>query len=593
MGSMQRPVRGADAIQEIVTSRGTRTVFSLSGAQHSAVLDAFERSGSRIVGGRTESGVVGTADGYARVSGRPGLALIISGQGLVNAVAGLACAYLAASPVVVLVACPPLDSEEAADELRSATGYVEPVAKWVRTVRCRERLIEFLEMALTAATTGRPGPAVLAIPSDLLWEEGEGVSRGRLRYPGVVPGAMSVDPVGLGEVVEVLVRCQRPVCVVGPTARFDGVGRDDLLRLATAGFPIVAEGAGRGILAEDFEGCFSWPVAQTAVARADFVLAVGGALGRNVNWLRAPWSDPGAFVTGVTRSAETVTWGRLPDKILLGEMSAVVDGLTEGARRHGWYPELPSWMGRALGARLDAISHVGDESADGLNPIAIARRLMTALTQPAVFVGDGADVLSWAHTSIRLAEGSTWLDHRPLGSMGTALPLAIGAAAAEAEAQDAGLAARPVVLLTGDGALGYQLAELETMARCQLPVSVVVANDGAWGTEYHAQERTIGRTIGTRLTQARYDLVAEGLGCRGALVRDLGELDAALQGMCQDTTSPMLLNVLTGLDGGRVRKEQPLLQMVYHDDVMLRHAQGAEGDSFAEAQGVSQMQWHS
>ena len=579
-------MNGAAAIEEVVRAWGIRTVFSLSGAQHAPVLDVFDRGGYRIVGGRTESGVVGAADGYARVSGRPGLALIIAGQGLVNAVAGLACAQLAGSPVVVLVARPPLGAEEAAgSELHWSTACAEPVVKWCRTVKRRERLAEFVEMAMAVATAGRPGPAVLAIPSDLLWADGPGAGREPGAGPRQVPLPAAVDPAAVQDVTRVLAGRRRPVCVVGPSARREGVGSEELSRLRDVlGFPIVGEGAGRGILAEDFEHCFSWPVAQTALAQADFVLAVGCRLDRQVSWLRPPWTDRSAFIAEVTRTPEAAAWGRLPDRIVVGELAHVVDGLVAATEQLGWQPDPPAWMGEALRERLAAVDAVADELGAGLNPIAIARRLMAALRQPAVFVGDGADTLSWAHGVIRLGQGGLWLDHRPLGSMGTGFPLAIGAAAAEEEARGAGEPGRPVVLLTGDGAFGYQLAELETASRCHLPLSIIVANDGAWGTEYHGQLRAVGRAINTELTQARYDLAAQGLGCQGVLARDIEELDAALARVGQDGPSPLLVNVPTDLDSGRLRKEQPLLQMIFHDDVMLREAQAESDIQFSRAQ---------
>ncbi len=165
-------MNGAEAITAQLAAQGIGTIFSVAGASHSYFLDALDRHGMMIVSNRHESGAVGCADGYARTLAesrpeRPGIALIVSEQGLANAVGGLAVANAAGSPVVVLVAAPPRGRAESAAILdHDQLALVAPVSKWARTVPAADRLADYMATAIRTSLTGRPGPTVLIIPQD-------------------------------------------------------------------------------------------------------------------------------------------------------------------------------------------------------------------------------------------------------------------------------------------------------------------------------------------------------------------------------------------------------------------------------------------
>jgi acetolactate synthase-1/2/3 large subunit len=160
---------GAEAVCEVLAQHGVGTTFALGGASHTFLLDALERRGVGIVSTRHETGTVAAADGYSRVTGKLGVALIISDQGVPNAITGIATAFHACSPVLVLVARLPtasLEAEAEADHDKQA--LTESIVKWSRTVPSAERLPEYVDVAARRALTGRPGPTVLVIPQEFL-----------------------------------------------------------------------------------------------------------------------------------------------------------------------------------------------------------------------------------------------------------------------------------------------------------------------------------------------------------------------------------------------------------------------------------------
>jgi acetolactate synthase-1/2/3 large subunit len=580
---------GAGAAAEVITASAARTVFALAGAQHSKLLAELEQAGVRIVGNRSEAAVVGAADGYARVAGRVGFGLIIAGQGVVNSLAGFATALEARSPVVVVIARPPLGQEDPFSPPYHTSGaFLAPVIKWHVSVEDAQRLGDCLDMAVAVASAPPAGPVAVTVPADFLaasvTRRPAGAAHWRaaprradpcpVAEPAVAEPAVAepaVAEAAVAEAAAALAAARRPVVVAGTGMRRAG-GAAALAQVRdTLRIPVLLEAEAKGLLGEDLDLVYPWPLAQTAVGSADLVVLAGCALGDRLGGGRPPrFSASARFVQFDEDAAEFCRGapGRLAIK---GSPAAVLAALVSAARSDGGYDGGGgAWLAEALQERTAAIAAVPDSSASGLHPYAIARRLTSLLDGPAIVVGDGADILAWMHGQFRLREGSVWMDHHPLGSMGVGLPLALGACAAEQEMSGPGRS-RPVVLVTGDGALGYNVAELETAARCGLPVRVVVSNDGAWGTERHGQLQRLGHAVNTDLLVAGYEQVAEGLGADGFVARTEEELDAALAAL-PDHPGPVLVNVLVDRDSGRLRKQQPLLEMIYFNEFALDEA---------------------
>lgn len=562
---------GAAAAAEVVMASGARTVFALAGAQHSQLLAELERAGVRIVGNRSEAAVVGAADGYARLAGRAGFGLIIAGQGVVNSLAGFATALEARSPVVVVIARPPLGQEDPFSPAYHSSGaFLAPVSKWHVTVEDADRLGECLEAAVAVASAPPAGPVAVTVPADFL-ATAVTPSAGAVRArPAPRRGDESPAWV-VAEAAAIVAEARRPIVVAGTgMRRADGAAALRQVRDALR-IPVLLEAEAKGLLGEDLDLVYPWPLAQTAVASADVVVLAGCALGERLGGGRPPrFSASARFVQFDEDAAEFMRGA--PGRLAINGspsagLAALVSALTSDPVDGG---EGGAWLAEALYDRCAAIASVPDSTAGGLHPYAIARRLTSLLTRPAIAVGDGADILTWMHGQFRLREGSVWMDHQPLGSMGVGMPLALGACAAEQEMSGLGRS-RPVVLVTGDGALGYNVAELETAARCGLPVRVVVSNDGAWGTERHGQLQRLGHAVNTDLLVAGYEQVAAGLGARGLLARTEEELDAAFRSML-DHPGPALVNVVVDRDSGRLRKERPLLEMIYYNEFALDQA---------------------
>ncbi|MEQ9111018.1 MAG: thiamine pyrophosphate-binding protein [Rhodospirillaceae bacterium] len=562
---------GGQVISRILKGYGIETTFVLAGAAFAHTLYAFEDDGMAIVSGRHETGTVGAADGYARVTGKPGIAMIAGKQGMPNAMGGVQTARMACSPVVLFANVYADPSRESiGDEGEDPLDMVRPYAKWCRTVPTVERLAEFVHAAIRAATSGRPGVAVIGVPLSI--------------QAATVDGDIALDPHPLKTNVaeasadsveaaaEMLAQAERPLVLAGSGAALSGAGPALRALAKTYNLPVLGHALGRGLVPEDHVLGFSWPLAQVAAKEADAVLVVGMRLSQRIGYGLAPRFHPKAKFAQIDVVADEFGRNRVTDVPMLGDAALTVAKVTSALATKGYRSTgAPTWVNEAMAARLARIDELGHNVDGKIHPYRIGRDLMEVMPSDAIFVGDGADALNWMLGVVRVSGERSYLDHYPLGSMGIGTALSIGAAAGERElARQQNRDAREVVLVTGDGSFGFYASEWNAAAMADLKVVCVIANDGAWGTEKNGQLNSAGRNVNCELGQAGYELMAQVFGCLGERVDEPKHIKPALQrAFAADRTT--IINVLTDPEAGLDRKKDPRLQMITFEDLPKSH----------------------
>lgn len=566
MSKKTNKMTGGEAIAAALQGYGVQTVACLSGTAHTHLLFAFKDNDIDILSGRHETATIAVADGYSRVSGGLGVALIKADQGLPNAMSGILTAQQACSPVVVLVSMLPDPKREAADEWPNDwLDMVKPYVKWARTVPSAERLEEFVHAAARNALFGRPGVAVLGIPQHF---EGQAVEAATAYDAQVtLPPAPNAD--AIDRAADVLAKAKRPLVLAGTGAALSGAG-PALRKLSKAfNYPVIANALGRGLVPEDLKLGFSWPLAQVAAKEADVVLVVGMRLTERIGYGLAPRFAAEAKFIHMDVEAEEIGRNRPIDVPVVGDAALSVEALYKALKKKKVTPRPePKWVNKALKVRLARIEELGHETAPPIHPYRIARDLMEVMPKDAIYVGDGADIQNWMHAILRIRTERGFMDHYPLGSMGIGTPLAIGAAAAARdEAKDTGKKPRPVVLVTGDGAFGFYSSEFNAVALSDLKIVCVISNDGAWGTEKHGQLNAVGKSINCELGQWDYHLIGQMFGGRGEKIEDPKDVKPALnRAFAADTFS--VINVLTDPMAGLVRKQDPRVQTIAFEDLV-------------------------
>lgn len=566
-------ITGAAVMRRVLERFGIKTVFALAGASQTELLDECDTAGMRIVPSRHESATVGAADGYARVTGKTGIAMVNVDQGMPNAITGLQQAFEACTPVVVLVGREP-DSwtQPELDFDHEILGLVQPVTKWARTVRSAGRLGEYLEAACRRALAGRPGPVVLAFPKDFLKElvdPGVDLDTPVEATPRPAPSAADVE-----RAADLIAAAKKPLIIAGTGSYRSGAG--SILREIVDDFSIVTATnfQGRGLVPEDHVTGWGWPLAQFAAHEADLVIWAGARLGKKFGYGLSPRFPAHQKMIQIDVEANEIGRNRMVDVGMVADSRLTLEALHAAIKDRGVESFDPSWIKESLSERLAVIEDDGHET-DTIHPFRLARDVNARLPEDAIFIQDGASILvrSWAVT--RYHTPGAYMDTMPLGSMGMGTPLALGAVAAAKEiATETGQPERRVVMVTGDGAFGFYPAELDSAAQAGLPFLCVISNNGGWGNEIHSQPRQVGRTINAHFGDVHYDTVAAGFGAVGYRVEAVADLAPTLDKAFSIVDRPVVVDVITADEGG-----DPRTMTLHYHDVEQTRAQHFGGDT--------------
>lgn len=523
-----RHVTGGEMVVRLLQAAGVEVAFGINGAHIDGVYQAALDAGLPIVDTRHEMDAGHAAEGYARVRQGLGVALLTAGGGFTNAVTSMANAHLDRTPVLYLAASGPLADDET-NTLQAGVDQVAvatPVTKWAHRVTRAETIPRILGRAVRTALTPPRGPVLVDIPWDVLTAP--------LDEPTELPGLSGADHgpgasrAAVAEILALLERAERPVLIAGSEVPRSGAGPALREFAARTGTPVLADFEGLGALAGSPRavGLLQGLYGLAEDTAPDLVVLLGLRFGLTTahgtgtlvpHTAHVVQVDPDGAQHGLLqRVHRTVTADPAP---LLADLNAAC---REG--RAGTAVDRDRWL-RTLRdhvrARADAVA-AQVVRGDRIHPHDAVSALADALPPGAVVVADGALTYLWLSETIAAAAPAAFLCHGYLGSMGVGMGVALGAQAA---ARDA-----PVVLVTGDGSVGYGLAEFDAMVRAGLPVVVVVLNNRAWGATLHAQELALGpdRVVNNRLENGSYAGVAAALGADGYHVEHRDELAPAL-----------------------------------------------------------------
>jgi acetolactate synthase I/II/III large subunit len=527
---------GGEAVVATLAAAGVDVVFGLPGVQIMAIYDAFfGRDDIRVVSVRHEQATAYMADGYARVTGRPGVALVVPGPGLQNASAAIGTAYAASSPVVMIAGQidRPLIGRDlgALHEIDDQLEIVRPVTKWRGRAMTIEEIPSRIREALREARTGRPRPVVVDIPPDVLRGTGE-LSIDAMPSVTGASGSVAPDRDAVLRAVELLASATRPMIWAGGGVNVADASAELRELAERLGAPVATTSEGKGAIPETHPlalgvGIYGHGAPLAAVARADVVLAVGMRLTREMQSPLLP--RPGQRLIHVDIDPTVIGRTFAADVAMAGDaklaLTMVLHALRERTTRSAWSP-----------AELDAIRRDGAAWLRSVAPLQceIIDQLNCVLPDDAVVVSDLTNVAYWGHYALRVSRPRSYVTSSYAGTLGFGFPTALGA--------KVGAPARPVVVLAGDGGFMYALGELATAVQYGINVIAVVFVDGAFGASRNDQRtRYHGREVGTALAGPSFAALAELFGALG-LTAQPDRVDKALQ-TALDAGRPAIVEV--------------------------------------------------
>ena len=297
---------GGQIVSRALRAHGINTVFGLAGTSHAHLLEALEQDGVAIVPSRTENGTVGAADGYARVSGKCGVALVIADQGLPNAMAALATAWHACSPVLVIVAwyAGAHGSETEGDEDNQKIPLADHFSKWSRTIADVSRTAEYVHAAIKRAMSGRRGPVVLQVPSAMLGQTIDAIDV--IDIPATVIPPPAPQSALVARAADALLQAKRPLILTGGGAHWSGAGAAVRSLAARTGIPVLGNALGRGLVPEDNRRSYCLHLASPVLAEADVVVVLGARLKGRLGFGLAPQYAKACMFIQVDISAEEI-----------------------------------------------------------------------------------------------------------------------------------------------------------------------------------------------------------------------------------------------------------------------------------------------
>jgi acetolactate synthase-1/2/3 large subunit len=509
---------GGRLVARMLKREGVTTAFTLSGLHIAPIYAGCVEEGIRLVDTRHEQAAAHAADAWARLTRGVGVAIVTAGPGVTDAVTGVANAFSAAVPLVLLGgAAPTFNQGRGALQEMPQTQLFAGITKWSDRVPSPELIPSYLARAFRVARAGRPGPVFLELPWDVLSNGADGAladAQTGYRTPARCPG----DPAMVEAALTVLSGAGRPVLLAGSSIWWDGAWEALRALADVTGVPVYLNGMGRGCLPSDHPG-FLQLSRKEALSRADVVLVVGTPLDFRVGYGAPPTFAEDARVIQVDVDGAEIGRNRPIEVGIIGDSRSVLDQLRAGAKRWGG----AGWLGELRRAETERRERQAVFEASDQRPIhhfRLARALdeVASRVGDVTFVGDGGNVVAVAAKVLRVGGPGRWLDPGPLGCLGVGAPFAIAAKLLHPE--------RHVCVVQGDGAFGLNGMDFETAVRFKLPMVVVVGNDAAWGQIMIPQRAMYGeeRSPATVLAPTRYDLVVKALGGAGEHVDDPAEL---------------------------------------------------------------------
>ena len=507
---------------------------------HIPIVVHTPKYGIRYVNAHHEEAAVHMAEGYSRIARKPGVVIANPGCGTGNMLAGVVSAHAEGHPIVAIATLRPrLKSDPnrgGAWQSADTESMARPITKYAATVRQWERLPEMMRAAFRAAMTGRPGPAYLAIPDELLLEK---IDSNRLppihqaaRYR--VTNLGTGDPAQIERAADLLAGAKRIWLHAGKGALWAD-GAKELLALGEHLGACMGSSLGaRGVIPENhphFFHPFDIGGAGLARAEAEVVLVVGGRLGEYDGWGGPPlWGDP-ARQTTIQIDADPMSIGlnRPVDVPIVADAKAALAALLEAVRKRtgprAAPPDLARYREKTGETMQHGIAYLGAKCTTGVNPGQMVMAVRQKFPPEVITVLDGGNTTLTGVAFHPILSSPSFLYSVKMGYLGTGLPFAMGAKLAAP--------GRPVCMITGDGAFGFHVMELETAAREELPIVVLVAVDAAWGMEktaFLAQGYGAAdwERRGIDLASVSYDAMARSLGCHGERVERIEELEPAL-----------------------------------------------------------------
>ncbi|MCZ7582217.1 MAG: thiamine pyrophosphate-binding protein [Deltaproteobacteria bacterium] len=506
-----------------IAQAGVKCVFTLCGGHVAPIYIGLQMNGVRLIDTRHEAAAAHAADAWGRLTGIPGVAIVTAGPGVTNAVTGIANAYEAESPMVVIggkVGMARLDQGSLQE--MDQVSLLSSITKWRACVYDTGRIPEYLARAFHIANTGRRGTRLSRNADRHSAQSGRSQasrSQGaRSRRRPVVGrsangGKVRGDARGVASSGD---RGGRRAALASP-----GDALDRLVRAAK--IPVYLNGLGRGALPHGHPNFLSFTRKQ-ALAKADLIILVGAEADFRLGYARGFNKDAKVVMIesdklkmGFNVEAQLALVGN--SKFIMEQITGALDSKKNEGPRGKWLAEMRSMED-------DAVASIAEEMASDIfpvNPYRFGAEVAKVVDENTIIIGDGGNIVATTSKVVKLAGQKQWMDPGKFGCLGVGMPFALAAQVAYPD--------KRVLVVFGDGSVGFNGFEIDTAVRHNLPIVGVVGNDAAWTQIRAAQLESVGEDFAaaTLLAPTRYDEFAKSLGGNGYHVESADQIAPTIE----------------------------------------------------------------
>ncbi len=524
---------GGQLAAEALIERDVNFIFTLSGGHITPIYQFLENSSITLFDTRHEQAAVFMAEAWARMNRKPAVVMVTAGPGFTNALSGIASARLSNAPIILIAGCVGLESVEKLDlQDMSQLPVIEPMVKKAFVCHIPERIPEFIDMAFRTAMSGRPGPVYLELPCDVL---NAAIDPLKVRRMHTLITSKPVDRENTRKVVDLLKAAKNPIVIGGSGIWYSDAGKEFIEFVEKTGMPAFTAGAGRGVISDTHPLCFESSLAirpgaaMLALMSCDLVLFIGGRI--SLFYIFGDIFPPNAKFIQVDIAPDeigrnrTVDLGIISDaKAFLAELNGVLDEKTSGAALRKQYEP---WVEVVRNADRDGKSDaraMWECDTMPIHPMRLAKEVNAFMDrEDDIIVADGGDTSTWMGMTRTIRRGGTYLDYGLYGCLAVGIPYGN---AAKLNHPD-----KRVLVIMGDGSVGFNFMEFHTAIRKKLPIVVVIGNDQAWGMILHSQQLRLGHNIpnGTELGWVDYHKMVEVMGGFGICVEKPEDIRPALE----------------------------------------------------------------
>lgn len=516
-------MHGGQLVAKALKAAGVECVFTLSGGHIMPIYDGCQDEGIDIVDVRHEQAAAHAADAWSRVRpGSIGVALVTAGPGVTDAVTGVANAWRANSPMLVIGGQGPFANRgKGSLQEMDHVALMRPITKWADACYQTERLAEYVELAIRHAVSGVPGPVFLEIPMDILMAE----TRWEVSVPRIStqPPAIAPDPKSVREALDLLSKAETPILLAGTSVKWSQAQAALADFLDQTNIPAFANGMGRGTLPRDSRHLFN-RTRRKAMEQCDLIILAGAVLDFRLAFGESIPAH--ARIIQMEMDNTLIGQNRPADVALVGNLSRSFEALIDTMGSEQIVLDFSRYAARLRteeDARgVEASAHAQSDQVP-IHAERLCHEIAEFVDDDMIVIGDGGDIVAKTAKVLRLPTRGFWMDPGPLGTLGVGMPFALAAQKAHPD--------KRVLIVYGDGSFGLNGFEYDTAIRFNLPIVGIVGNDAAWGQMMRPQLAYFPNKppVATQLNYTRYDKIVEAMGGHGEYVTRPEEIRPALE----------------------------------------------------------------